>query len=439
MLSALVALTLAHAAPDDLAVTSVGAQGVYDQGLAVGDVDLLVGERFRWTLADRAFATVALADARFTLDPAGGDPWEQNRVRQLGVELAAPAWLVTIGRHPVVQGGPRLVDGVQVVGRRGAWRFGGWAGLAPDLFTTRPMLRPGGGPIVAVDTPLAQASLVGEVLGTATGLDRVGLLAQTRVSRTPTWELLGRLDLQLTDADGTFGLADGFVAGKVRPGAGFTFDALYDAYSSIRYLETQLLDPDLQRYEARAEALGLVDLTPEDLVDPSLYHLVGGGAAWQGTGLVIPRVAVVGRYRHATAADDRYARVGPQVGLIGLADRVDLYGDFVWSWRGSAGARDEVGLNVVVDPMADGRLALDGSFRLLIDPVFAGRAGWYTDLFVDLAAVDQFVLVGGLSATNEPSDVTDAGLAGFLRVQHRLQRPRREPAADDRELAAPGS
>lgn len=423
---ALVASALA--APGDVAVTSVGAQGVYDQGLATGDVDLLAAERLRWTLSDGSLATVALADARFTIDPvgdpdvAGGhDPWEQNRVRQLGVELVAPDWVVSLGRHPVYQGGPRLVDGVQVLGKRGVWRFGGWGGLAPDLFTTRPVLRPGGGPIVAVEGGMAQASLVGEVLGTTTGLDRVGLLAQTRVARTPTWELLGRLDLQLTDANGTFGLADGFVAGKVRPGAGLTFDALYDAYSSIRYLETQFLDPDLQRYAARAEALGLVDLTPEELVDPQLYHLVGGGAAWQGQGLVIPRVAVVGRYRHATLLDDRYARVGPQVGLIGLADRVDLYGDFVWSWRGSAGARDEVGLNVVVDPMADGRLTFDTSFRLLLDPLFEGRPGWYTDLFVDLAAVDSFVVVGGISATNEPTDVSDAGLAGFLRVQHWLR------------------
>ena len=44
------------------------------------------------------------------------------------------------------------------------------------------MLRPGGGPILAWDRPTVQASVVGEILVAAGGIDRLGLLTQARVA-----------------------------------------------------------------------------------------------------------------------------------------------------------------------------------------------------------------------------------------------------------------
>jgi hypothetical protein len=417
---------------DDVAVTTVGAQAVYDRGLAAADVDPLVGERLRWTLADGARL---LADARFTLDPSpGADAWEQSRVRTLGVELAGGPWTVRLGRHAVAYGGPRIVDGAQLLHRDGALAVGAWGGLAPDPFTTRPALRGGGGPIIAYEQPLLQASAVGEVLATAAGVDRVGLLLQARVAPGSGADLTGRLDAQLGPA-GAVGLADGTVSARWAPVRSVRLDALYDAYSSLRYLQTAALDPDVRRFANRLEALGLAPGISAELPDPSLYHLFGTGAAWQPAVAVAPRAAIVTRYRHHGRLEDRYAYVDPQLGVVGVAGgRLDATVDLAWTWHGAAGSREDLGLNLVLDPLSSGRAALDGSARLVVDPAYGGRPGWYADLFVDVLATDDAAVVAGVAATQEPVGVPDLGLAGFVWIQHRLDRaPRRgQPAGTTR-------
>lgn len=412
----LLASWAAHAA--DGVVTAVGTQAVYDQGLGAADVDPLLSERLRWTLADGA---TLLGDARFTLDPAAPDPWEQHRVRTLGVELAPGDWTIRLGRHAVERGGPRLVDGVEIVRRTADWGVGGWAGLAPDLFTTRPRVRPGGGPIVTWDRPEVQASLVGEVLaadgGGGLALDRAGALAQVRWAPSAAASLAGRLDVQLLDRPS---LADGALIGQWRPSRSVRLDALYDAYGSLRYLETADLDPDLQRFAARAGA-GIT----ADLVDDSLYQLAGVGGAWQARTPVAPRLAVTARYRHHARVEDRFATVVPQAGLLGLAGgRLDATVDLAWTWR-DTGSREDVGLVLVLDPYADGRAALDGSVRLIVDPALDGP-GWYADLFADLVGLDSFVLSSGASVLSEPSEVPGPAVAGYLWLQHRLRRDQPE-------------
>jgi hypothetical protein len=420
----------AWAAPDDQAVTSLGTQLVYTQGLGRFDVDPLVGERLRWTVGPDARL---LADARFTLDPAAADVWEQQRVRTLGVELGSGAWIVAVGRHPVAYGGPRIVDGLQVLHRPAgsALTIGAWGGLAPDLFTTRPMLRPGGGPVIAWDLPAVQASLVGEVVGVPTGLDRVALLTLVRVAPGAAVDVSGRLDAQLAPGGGGLALADGALFGRWRPAPTVRLDALFDAYSSARYLESASLDPDLRRYAARVQALALADGITAELPDASLYELVGAGAAWQGRSDLAPRVALTGRYRHHATVASRYATIAPQVGLFGLAGgRLDATLDGSVIWHGDAGVREELGLGWVVDPTGDGRVTFDASGRWITDPGFDGKPGWYADLFVSCLGAGPLVLVAGASVTYEPSVVPDAGAAGFVWLQHRVER--HEPAGATR-------
>jgi hypothetical protein len=412
----------ALAGPSDEALTYVGGQGAWTQSLAAGDADLLVGERARWGLADFGEArALALADLRVTFDPDAEARWDQSRLRALGVRIESPAFAVDVGRSAIWQGGPRLVDGVQARATNGDWTFGAWGGLAPDLFTTRPMLRPGGGPIVAWTRGRARASLVGEALFAGGGLDRAGLLALASLSGGPAFETNGRLDLQLADAEGRFGLSEGAVTARFRPSDDWRFLAGYDAYTSLRYLRTEGLDPDVRRFTERLDALGVQDAVLEDLYDPRAFHFASLDAQWQPAGgLPVPRVGLAARYRYHPDPALRYARIGPRAGWV--ADRIEVNADATWL-RTDAGPQEELGVQILVEPTSDGRLALDGSVRAIVPPGGLSHGpGAYGDLFVDWLAPGGFVVIAGASALWEPSDVADLGLAGFVRVQHRLRR-----------------
>ncbi|MCA9567441.1 MAG: hypothetical protein KC656_06340, partial [Myxococcales bacterium] len=139
------------------------------------DLDLIFGQRIRWTLSDNGSTSVRLrVNGQFTYSPGelGGSPaWKRNRVRQLGVSIVNDKVNVDIGRSQIHKGGPRLVDGLQVVAHvNNTTDVGAWAGLQPDLFTTDPRMRPGAGPILAYAASRVQASAVGEVVFAGGGL-----------------------------------------------------------------------------------------------------------------------------------------------------------------------------------------------------------------------------------------------------------------------------
>lgn len=408
----------------DVAVTSIGAQGVRAEALEATTAGLMLGERLRWEIASD---WRVVADARLNVYPDDPDtPLDQSRVRTLGVTWEDPGVWMALGRHSVAHGGPRIVDGVQVLGRMGPWELGAWGGLAPDLFTTAPALRPGGGPILAWQQGRASWSVVGEVVGAEGGLDRAAVLAQARASFAPVLHLSGRLDAQLVD--GAPALADGAVFVRLHPGDVFRLDTFYDAFSSLRYLQTQALDPAVQRFAERADAAGALTLVDEELIDPRLNHLVGTTARVRTPGQVGLRVEGRARVRHHEDPLNRYARVGPAVALVGLADdRLEVIADGYATWR-DTGLGTEAGLITFVEVGRDRALAVDTSGRVLFNPAYGGEPGWYADGFVDWLAPGMVTMSAGLSWTYEPDPLLDdVGIGAFLRLQQTFRPRRGEP------------
>lgn len=419
-------------APSDLAVTSLGLQGARAEALGTNDPDLLLGQRWRWGLAE---GLTFLGDGRFTLDPSGQTTWEQSRVRSLGLALEGPTTALA-GRHPIRHGGPRLLDGLQLLAHPGGdprLDLGGWIGLVPDPFDTQPLLRPGLGPTVAFSGSTLSASALGEVIFGVAGLDRIGALLQARGNWAPTLFLSSRLDWLVLDGQGRSGLADGAASVSYRPTDALSLDAGYNAFSALRYQTTAALDPTVQRFQQRIEALGLDDPALSDLLDPTVQHSVSAGARLQPRGEGIhPVLGLSGQLRAHPVPEERFARIGPQLGLVGLlAGRLELRSDLQLMWL-EGRTQSDAGLNAIWELSDDGAVLTDASARILLDPVGYGaaRPGWYADLFVDVIAPSATVIALGASWTAEPSDAvgTDVGWAGFLRLQQWI-RPQRRSAA----------
>ncbi|MCB9684029.1 MAG: hypothetical protein H6738_01245 [Alphaproteobacteria bacterium] len=413
----------------DQIVTGVGAQAALAPGVDGDDVDLMLSERLRWGLVDLANGRItAIVDGRFTIDPSGtDDPWEQTRVRSVEARLVNGPVTIDLGRSAVYLGGPRLVDGVQARVRTGALELGVWGGEAPDLFTTRPAPRFGGGPILALQDRTVLLSAVGEFLVAEGGLDRAAVLVQGAFSAPPTLEVSGRLDAQVPD-DGGQWLSDGAVEARLRPADSVRLHALYEAFSTVRYLGTGALDPDVERWIRRLQDSGVADAFVEDLTDPRLYHLVGVDGRWQPAGSsVVPRIGLDARYRYHPNPDLAYVRVGPNAAAV--AERFEVQADAQLVLTEAQGLREDLGLTLLVEPTSDGRFAVDTSARLLLEQDYAGKPGFYGDLFVTWLAPAGFVLVAGGSTILEPLPVTDPGFGAFVQLQHWLTPSPRSPAS----------
>ncbi len=399
----------------DMVQTTVGAQLTHSQSLGVQDVDAVFGERFRWSVSD---ATRLWADGMFTYDTDG--VFERSRVRALGVSTGAGDVQVWLGRHPVQYGGPRLVDGVQALFVRKGLEVGAWSGLAPDLFTTRPMLRPGGGPILAYGTERAQGSLVGEVTGSEGGLDRASTLLTGRVQGGRVWDASGRVDWQLSDATGTSGLADASLWAQLRPGDVLRVDLLADAWSSLRYRQSALLDPTVQRWVERTQPL--VNPLPgeEEALDPTVHAMVGLRPELR-TGPV--RTSVLFRQRPG-GVEERYTRVQPVVSVVALLDgRLDVQVDANLVFL-DTGLSASTGPTAMVELTPSRALWLDGSVRAVFDPSYQGP-GWYADAYLDWLGPAGLVVMAGAAYELEPVvELDDVGITALLRLQHRFERRR---------------
>ncbi len=414
--------------PSDVSISSVGMQSWTASALEESDVDLVIGERMRWTLSDRADATRAsrlLADARFTVDPGGGPTFEWSQVRQVEVQLDGPKVTLDLGRSPVLRGGPRLVDGVQALVKPSeTLDVGGWAGLQPDLFTTLPRLRPGFGPVVSYADSNLQASVVGDVTFFE-GLDRVGALGMFRAAAERTAEVSARLDVEAVGLEGPR-LVDGLVRGSVSPVESFRIDAFYDAFSSYLYQTSADLDPDRQRVEDRLGALSDADGITQDTFDPRLNHMVGGGARFQPrTGGAAPRVLIEVRDRFHPDPENRYFRVHPQAGVLQVAGALDLLldGNLITV---DDGQQLDGGIMAVLAP-GGGPVSIDGSFRLLKVSDDDGEdlqpTGWYGDLYFDVVseAID-LLFTAGVSVADEPDvDHQDRGYGAYLMISKYLR------------------
>ncbi len=429
-------VALAQTVPaSDVSITSVGMQTVTsasvgpDNGAENADFDMLLGQRLRWTLAEGGVTTRALADARFTIDPKAGynndaQNIEINNVRQLGVELNNQSLTFDIGRHPVFRGGPRLVDGVQILLRpNNGVDVGVWAGLAPSLFDTDFRIRPGAGPIIAWTGSRAQASLVGEVLLFDGVLDRAGLLAMGRISPNRLFEISSRLDLQMISADGGPSLSDAQLYAILAPADGIRLDALYDAFSSYQYISSADRDPEQQRFDIRLQELQgvpVVDLQQ----DPTINQLFGGSIRLEANpDDTSPRLALLARYRQAPEEENRYLRFSPTMGVVRVGGRLDLLLNANW-FKVEETPQLDVGLVTYVD--VSDTVAIDTSIRALSVPDDYDGLGWYADFYLDVVSpAADLMLHTGVGLMAEPDiDQADGGYNLFVRLSKYL-RPRK--------------
>ena len=403
----------ALAAEPDRAWSGVGVQGVYSPPAEEGELDLVLSERVRWGLWEQDDLTAQLRlDARFTVDPFRPVTIETSRVREAGLHLSSPRLAVDVGRSPVLYGGPRLVDGVQLVGGVGeSWTAGFWLGEAPDLFTTRPAKRVGGGPILVRQLDRHQVSLVGELLYSDVGFDRAGVLVQGRSALNRRLWVDTRLDLQSVSEGSS--LADAALFVRWQPQPTLRLSAFYDAYSTQRYLATADRDPAVQRFAARSESLGLSEDIPQDALDPTLYQLMGGSVRWASVGRL--SVQFDARYRYHALADRRYARAGPRVG-VQCTDALSLTVDALALYVGEQ-TRSELGLTAWYQP--ERPLAVDGSVRLLFGDQ---RPSFYADGFVNWVSPPAGLsLAAGVFFHGQQSgDFTDTAVGGMARLSWRL-------------------
>jgi hypothetical protein len=457
----------------NVSATSVGAQFWHSPVLAdVGgpteDVDILLGQRLRWTLAQNdRLAIRARADARFTLGPGDEAFFERNRVTQLGVSVLTPGFTLDIGRHRVVRGGPRLVDGVQFIAHPSkVFDIGVWAGMAPDLFTTEFRTeRFGGGPVIAWTASRVQASLTGDFLVGKGNIDRAAMLAQGRLNLSRTIEVSGRID---TDFAADLHLSDANVWARWTPVEAFRVDAFYDAFSSYRYQETENLDPDIQRFALRMRQNdGRLGKILQDCLEPKVAHAVGSNVflSPRSDG-VAPHIGVRGRYRFPNEEDEavlydpanpdafanaqpqclfddinQFVRVNPQLGLKGLpiAGRMDVTLDANY-YQIDGQDQADAGVIVFWEPSDDGVFALDFSYRAIFnqyDPQNNPRGyeglGHYGDIFIDLVIPSADVMVGtGLNLVSEPGPYAeDMGVGAFGRVTKYFRGARKPTSASD--------
>ena len=331
-----------------------------DHAVPRPNIDLVLSARARQPLTPEMASLQVrfLLRGRTRLDLLRqGQPFG-TRVTTLGVELERGKLTVRLGRHPLGQSW-RVVDGAQVLGAvQYGVRIGGWVGLLPDSWSTRPSAdRLGAGPLVRLTLPRIQASLTGEValaLGgpvlTAPGpvaVDRAGVRVAVSGQPVDPLRLDGQLDLQVRPT-GPPGIADAGAHALWRFAPSWDLRGGWSMWSSIAHRVTRDRDARLRTFGDRLDA-ALGTVTPTlDVLDTTHHHAIvlrvrrRPGA--QPVGLELET-----RYRHAADPADRWVRSGVRVGGYGLGV-LDLEATtaFVWS---------------------DGRPRLVGGPRVWITPV----------------------------------------------------------------------
>jgi len=410
-------------------VSTIGLKG--DLSVAAGgasDLDLLLYQRLRWKVLPTLPGDTRLwIDGRLTLDTNGEVLLERSRVTRLGTTTQSGKLEMSVGRSNVKYGGPRLVDGLQGLWSPNAtFAAGAWGGLAPDLFTTLPRARYGGGVIASFNSFGFRGSMTTETLIAEGALDRAGALFQLRFETLPTISFTSRLDVQL-GPDSERKIADAAVMGSLVPSAGVKLSADYHAYSSYRYLETQDLDPGIQRFSKRVVDLGLVTGIPQDSPDETLYHQAGTSARWS-TELengVRPSAALLLRGRTTDDPLKRYVMVSPSAGAHDLFHgRFGATVDANFRLNEAFFAGD-AGTTFSVQSTGESDWMVDTSVRLLFSPAYEDFPGLYSDVFVDFSALDSLVFSAGVYAAFENDEIVDElSFGGFLLASFRARTPR---------------
>lgn len=406
---------------------------ITDHSISTGmnDMDFLLGQKLRWhVFKENSFRSQLLLNARLIFDPQGEIQWERNRIRSLGIKFSNSKWTFDIGRHNVYYGGPRIVDGAQVVYQASQYiQYGGWFGFSPDLFTTNFQTRSGGGPIFVYTQKWHQLSIIGEALQYEGQLDRLGMLILGRLAADPLLEVHTRVDLQYSETLAG-SLADVAINGRLQATNQLRLFGSYEAYSSLRYLQTTILDPTLQRFHQGIQDLELHPGVQEDMVDDSLYHLLGGTLEWNTYHPSVDtkfQFGANGRYRFHPEVDRRFLRIFPWVAYQNIGDlplMIRLDGNMLWH---ESNLRGDIGLGWVYQLSEDGDIAFDSSFRILYAPEkYSDKPGFYGDLYIDWVHPTGLVLIVGGYGMHEPANgFNDQSMGGYLRFSwhHRGEKP----------------
>lgn len=433
--AALVALLVGEAlagAGDVRSRFTTGA--VVEASQSTGEVgaELLVGETLTAVLREDERARVTLRVAgRGGIDPVAG-ALRRLRVRDLTVAVRTGRVQLDVGRFSV-DGGWRLADGAQArVDLGGGWAAGAWGGLAPDVVSTAPALRWGGGPVVGWSGTSGEWSLVGEALATVDGLDRLAAVTRGRVELGRVAELSGRADVQAVDRG--VRLADAVAVARLDPSAALRVDLSWEAWSALAYLASDGRDPLVRRFASRSQALVGDPWIPQDALDPTVTHQVRAAVGWRrvldgGTRLTAGASGVARAHR---VVDRRLARADARVGLGGLAGgRVDLsLGQGVLRWPDRTAALTTASATVALDDAA--RVALDAQGELVLQPIL-GTKRWgpsvYADLFADVRVGERWSVSAGYAFSNaQDLERWDAWHALLVRATWRVDRRAEEGA-----------
>jgi len=422
----LAALLAAPAQAADVRVTNrLGVGLVLDlphHGRAGGEI--LLSERFRARIRTERGLIEVVANGRTGLQMGTWTP-NRTRIRELGVRIDLDRVHLEIGRHAVIGGGWRLVDGVQALARPWkAFEVGGWLGLLPDPWTTAPAPRFGGGPIVRWRGRGWQAAVVAEIAGTATGLDRLALRGSGRVEIGKVVDLAARAEI----ANGGPGVRaeELGVTAVIDPSPLVRVRAGWSMNGGRAYLQGVQRDPSLTRWWQRWTGAGPTDPVPwEQATDAATHGLHGrltvAPQLFDGTLLRFGVNARAGiRPSDLPNSTARIAAEGGAQGLLGgRLDLVATGGALRWgrTWRG------ELGVTGWLGPDNGGRLQIEAGARVWLGrrPDGVVTPSVAADLYVDWAIVRGLGLAVGYRLDNDlDTDRWNTVHTALLRMTWRL-------------------
>lgn len=396
-------------------------------------IELYLSDRMRASLLTKPNLRI---DARFNgrmgIRLLDGGRLDRVRITDLATRFRGNQWTVDAGRFPVEMGGYRLVDGAQFLhSLPHGFEIGAWAGLAPDPYTTAPALRFGGGPILRYNHRFFRVGLLGEVLSTAAGLDRVSWVVDTHMELGDWIELTARADLQWSPDRGVTPADAGLIL-RTLPHPDVRLDASYNVWSSIDYIRTEASDPGLTRFDARSNAIEPTGDNATSELDPTIYQMAGLSARYRPELLFGAHLQLSGlaRYRHHPQLDRRYGRGNLGVGLLGLwGGRIDLsVTENVYWIQEQLGA--ETTFQVFVTPDPQMLVGIDASLSWGQRPL-PDTTIWvpsiYADLFLDFTLPQGFLLSAGYSFMDDlAEDRWDPAHAMILQATWRTRVRRKE-------------
>ncbi len=354
----------------------------------------------------------------------------------LHVRPGAGKLTMVLGRQRAADTTEELVDGVGVrveLGR--GFHMGGYGGLIPDPFTTLATLETGGaGAVLGYRCARFHLETATGFSARATGFDHGFVSLSAMGKPLPVLSMYGRAKMQGYAGTPGFGVADLFASMTLKPAPILRIRALYNAYSSERYVDLLDRNPALSRFAARADDLDLIDELPSDTLDTTLYHQFGGDVGLRD-GEHHGTLGARFRYRLAPDPDDHYLRADLYGGAVQLGQgSADLIGTgrFIRAGGHNIG-QAEIGLETTA---ARRKLDLGAYLMFSGSPAVGEEArpslGIYGDLFTAWWLGKGWSLAAALRLGWEANEESaGVGVDGLLKVTYRFHRKGKAEATHD--------